>query len=180
MTNLERTASFLVFSFFALTIYSVTITGYFEEARIDVAHFSAGAGSYLLILRTILCLAGVIALLVVAHSSTRALHKVLILSCAVAVPVAFFWSCLGLERWAPGYTETAFSTLVDKFNLADEPISPQEVVAAIGPPLCESVYGRGGSTWSYSFMPSGGFGWSKRIVFIENDIVKDIWAFNEP
>ena len=96
----------------------------------------------------------------------------------LTVPV-FLWSCLAFERWAPQFSESSFATLLQR-HFAGQSITGQEVIAAIGPPLFVGERPTGETVWSYSYMPSSGFGWHKRIFWLHDTTVSRVYTLDEP
>lgn len=166
-------------AFAGLTLWSVTVRGAFEQPRLDVEHFDAGAGDVWLIVRAGLAVATTVLLgisAVVAPSVlARACRAVVAL---LPVPI-FLWSCIGVERWGPRYTEAAFAGLAQRFR-ESEPLTEEKVIEAVGRPLFTTVDPDGSGVWSYSFMPSSGFGWHKRILHFRGDTVSAFRYWDEP
>jgi hypothetical protein len=94
------------------------------------------------------------------------------------VPV-FFWSCFGLERWAPDYSDSSFVALSQRQS-GDQPLAAKEVLATLGKPVFTGTRPTGETVWSYSYMPSSGFGWHKRIICLREDRVTRVYSLNEP
>ena len=165
--------------FLAVTVWSVTVTGALEPSAVHVDHFIAGAGNGLLLLRGALAMAAVLLMTLATFQAKSAASRLSFAGIALLVLPVFLWSCVGLERWAPGYSETAFSALLERHH-SGVAISKHEVIATLGPPLASGTYETGETVWSYSYMPSGGFGWNKRIVVIRGDVVGYAYRMDEP
>lgn len=180
MTKGIRAAAGLTTALFlAVTVWSVTVTGVLEPSAVHVDHFIAGAGNGLLLLRGAFAAAAGLLLTIAAFQAKSAASKLSFAGLALLVLPAFLWSCVGMERWAPGYSDAAFGALLDRHR-AGLAISKQEVIATLGPPLASGTYETGETVWTYSYMPSGGFGWNKRIVAIRGDVVAYAYRMDEP
>ena len=162
-----------------VTLWSVTVRGIFEPARLDVAHFDAGAGSPLLLLRGgLACIATLLLGALVFFRRPLQSRLLSAVSALLIVPV-FIWSCIGLERWAPGYVESTFTSLLSRYS-DGQPITGRQVFAAIGRPVFTGLLPTGETVWSYSYMPSSGFGWHKRIFWLHDDQIVRVYSLDEP
>jgi hypothetical protein len=170
----------LAVSFLTLTAYDVSVNGYLEPATLNPAHLAAGAGSTSLLVRAWLCLAVVIAsfpAFIVREPSARSVRRAGVV--ALATVVVFVWSAIGIQREAPRFDDAEFRRIVEGM-LAGNTVSKQDVLARLGRPLiagpCE-----GRECWSYTYMPSGGFGWRHRVfVFDAAGIVVSWDGHDEP
>ena len=152
---------------------------FFEPARLDVAHFDAGAGNIILLLRGGLAIFTTLALGISVFFRSTQRAQLFVLVVALLVVPTFLWSCLGLERWAPGYSEPAFSALLHRY-FDHQPTTTRDVASALGPPLFTGTRSSGETVWSYSYMPSSGFGWHKRVFWFQDGIVTYAYSMNEP
>jgi hypothetical protein len=165
--------------FLALTAWSVTVTGLLEPARFDVSHFDAGAGDELLLVRGALALGTTVLLIPLAFLLRDRRSRWSVAALIPLVLPVFVWSCVGIERWALGYSERAFDTVLDRY-LAKRTVTVDEVVANLGPPLFTAPQRSGETVWSYSYMPSGGLGWHKRILWVQGGAVTYMYTLDEP
>ncbi|HOW80592.1 MAG TPA: hypothetical protein PK406_14200, partial [Verrucomicrobiota bacterium] len=99
----------------------------------------------------------------------------------VVVTAALFVVCArGLQRFAPGFSESAFEQLQISHHSGSGLVSA-EVTARLGEPLIRHRLPGGGETWLYSYMPSCGFGWDKKYVSVDAaGRVTDIFTNHEP
>jgi len=165
--------------FVAATAWSVTVTGFFEETQPNPPHFIAGAGNELLLVRGGLAvLVTLLLLAAVFFVPGRRAKAITALGALLAIPL-LLWSSVGIERWAPRFSERAFSTIFERYD-RHQRVSVAEVVTVLGPPLYTSGGPLGEAQWSYSYMPSGGFGWHKRMIQFENGFVSSMYSLDEP
>lgn len=59
-------------------------------------------------------------------------------------------------------------------------MSAESILSTLGPPLLSSVTSSGSELWSYSYMPSGGLGWDKRILKVKDGVVVSGYSLDEP
>lgn len=167
--------------FVLITSWCVTVQGVFETAQLDPesTHFLAGAGGLTLLIRGCLAVLSTVALLISSVLAPAERSRLPSVAAALVMIPLFLFSCLGLERWAPGYSERAFRDLLDR-RYRGESFGKPEVVAALGPPLVTAVGPEGGEVWCYSYMPSCGFGWDKRVIWFHGRSVTRVYAMDEP
>jgi hypothetical protein len=103
----------------------------------------------------------------------------LTLIAAILILPIFLWSAIGRERWSPGYVPAQFSLLSERFHSGQQ-ISESQVLTALGPPLITHSDSADLKRWSYSYMPSSGFGWHKRIITLRQDSVAEFLWIDEP
>lgn len=177
--SIKVTAWITTLLFVLVTFWSVTVQGVFEPARLDVSHFDAGAGDFLLLVRGGLAIFSTLllgALVFFRQSWTSRLPTAV--AALLIVPI-FLWSCLGLERWAEGYSESSFAALLQRHG-DGESLTAQEVLAALGEPVFTGRRPTGETLWSYSYMPSSGFGWNRRIFWLRDDSITRVYSLKEP
>ena len=164
--RIETIACICSILFCIATLWSVTARGIFEIARFDVAHFDAGAGNIWLLVRGVLAVvtASLLGALVFFSRSLRS--RLLIATSSLLIVPMFIWSSLGLERWAQGYSESSFTALLSR-HFTGEALTSENILAEIGRPLFTGLRPTGETVWSYSYMPSSGFGWHKRIFWLQ-------------
>lgn len=95
-----------------------------------------------------------------------------------AVPI-FQWSCESIQRWAPNYSEPAFREVLESLRDGDV-VQADAVLSSLGPPFVKGITSNGDEAWSYSYMPSGGFGWDKRILVVQQGVVVSGYSLDEP
>jgi len=180
----ERRCFFLTGSTVALfllaTLWSVTVTGFFEPASLAVSHLDAGAGNSFLIVRAALAAVASLSLLACFALASRLSTRITLVAAAFALVGVFVWSAVGIERYAPRFSEEAFQRLCVAQGQTP-PLTSPEVARLLGPPLIAETLPSGALVWSYTYMPSGGFGWHKRIVrFGIDGRVTDVLRMDEP
>lgn len=163
--------------FCALTIWGATVRGIYEKPNLD--NFIAGAGDGWLLLRGALALTTAALLLALLFVPQRWYLRPLLIVGAVLVIWIFGWSCESLQRWAPGYSEAKFLALKSRFD-SHQSLTTNDFLNALGPPIVTGHRATGELLWSYSFMPSSGFGWDKRIVYSRDGEVTEVQHFSEP
>ncbi len=177
--HIQKIAGGSSLAFFGVTLWFITARGVLEPARLDADHFDAGAGDDWLLVRAGLALGSAILLGIMAgRPGSRRVRLVAALCALLTVPV-FIWSCLGLQRWAPQYSEQSFQELLDRHR-GGEALDTRDVVTTLGQPLFTGSHPGGTVVWSYSYMPSAGFGWDKRILWFDNDRVSYLYSLDEP
>lgn len=180
MKILIKVAALISALLFALTtLWSVTVRGIFEPARLDVAHFDAGAGDLLLLLRGALAVIAMVLLGISVFFQHSWRSRLPIAVAALFITPIFLWSCFGLERWATDYVGSSFMALSQRHN-AGQSLTAQQVLAALGQPVFTGSRPTGETVWSYSYMPSSGFGWHKRVFWLRGDTVTGICSIDEP
>ena len=99
------------------------------------------------------------------------------LSVSSIVVVVFLYSIEGVEKYSDSFNEDVFFKIVKEVR-EGRSHTKDSIRALLGEPICKS---RSGSLWSYSYMPSCGFGWTKRMVEFDNEgfVVRCI-CFSEP
>jgi hypothetical protein len=162
------------------TAWAMIVTGIFEPSGIDVEHFEAGAGNDLLLLRACLVLvASGLAILWGLYRGSVATR----LKRVAVVPSVFLilvWSVASLDRVAPGYSEEKFLEVLQAHRNGQS-LTFADVTARLGSPLVTASEPGGCMTWSYTYPPSGGFGWDKRILtFDSRGALMEVWHLDEP
>lgn len=190
MQRLNKLISILACLFLALflliTAWDVTAHGYFEPADLNTSHFIAGAGNASLLLRLMLGVASFIMFFVWLAFSRKpkvVIPKIVVL---ILVPLIFEFSANGLERFGVEYNEQTFNTIVDEFQKG-EPIDTTQVQARLGTPLASGVqtillqHRPHHTAWLYTYMPSCGFGWHKRVIYFNTQQqMTDYLGMDEP
>jgi hypothetical protein len=170
----------ILVAFGVTTAWAMTVTGFFEPAAIDVPHLDAGAGNDLLLLRArlVLVASGLAILWAFRSESTAArLKRLAVVPLAVLI---FNFSVASLNRFAPGYSEEKFLEIL-KAHQQGQRVTQAEVTARLGRPLATAPRPEGRVIWSYTYTPSGGFGWPKRfLTFDSRGTLVDVFHFDEP
>ena len=166
--------------FAVTTAWAMTVTGILEPSGIDVKHFEAGAGNDLLLLRARLVLvASGLAILWALHRGSIATR----LKRVAVVPAVFLilvWSVTSLDRSAPGYSEEKFLEVLQAHQ-DGQSLTLADVTARLGNPLVTASMPGGGMIWSYTYTPSGGFGWDKRtLTFDSRGVLVEVLHLDEP
>jgi hypothetical protein len=181
MKWLPWTLATILAAFTAVTVWAVTVNGILEPAKLDVDYFYCGAGDNILLLRLFLafcasCLSVSWAILQKAPVWLRLAR----LAIAPAVILVLAGSVKMLDRYAPSYSENAFMDLASAHRKG-EVVTVAEVRARLGNPLMTASRPAGLTIWSYTFTPSGGFGWPKRtLTFDSQGVVVDFLHLDEP
>jgi hypothetical protein len=166
--------------FVGITVWRTVFQGVLEKPSFAAPHLDAGAGDLGLIVQ---CCAGCLVILsAIAFCivEPRWRRKIAALGLVLVVPGLFLFSARGMQRFAPGFSENTFRRL-QTAQSSGAALTDVEITAALGQPLMRQKFSEGGERWLYSYMPSCGFGWDKRYVFLDaKGTVTDIFAFDEP
>ncbi len=172
--------------FILLTLWEVTVNGMFEVPNLNADHFVAGAGGLSIRVRFWLGLASVVSLLTWLPFRFKLKPTLLKIGAAVLVIVIFAWSALGLERFSRNYSEDQFSAIVNRFS-SGELVGTDQVRQKLGEPLVSAkqdilVKARPHEeAWLYSYMPSCGYGWQKRVIYFDSQgKMTDYLCMDEP
>ena len=151
----------------------------FEPTELVPPHWEAGAGSYALILRFFLALTMSVSMVILAVVDRGLLKRVILAIFAVLPMTVFIQSVSFLEREAPDFNEQAFTRVMHQ-HLEGQSFSKSEVLLLVGPPLIDATSDQGGC-WSYTYTPSGGFGFRKRMFCFDDQdqLVDHSWG-SEP
>lgn len=166
--------------FLAAMLWQATVHGWRETPSLDVPYLDAGAGDDFLLIRALLGLVLCVSLVVLLFQPRPAPQRGLLALAAVSVLVLVCWSVTGFQHWASDYSESAFTSVYDRFYVAGEPLTLDQVQAAVGPPLVTRILPDGRLLWSYSYMPSGGYGWDKRFIYSRDGAVLEVARHSEP
>jgi hypothetical protein len=161
------------------TAWAWTVTGAFEPASLDVDYFDAGAGNDLLLARG--CLALGLAFLAVLWACLPGTpsRRLLRLAIAPSILMVLLWSVASLDRTSPGFSEAKFMEVLEAHQ-AGQKFSLQDVWLRLGNPLMTARRGDH-LMYSYTFTPSGGFGWHKRVLtFDAQGLLIDVLYLDEP
>ncbi len=160
-----------VLSFLGVSLYDILLNGWFEPPSLNVAHFVAGAGGITLIIRFVLCILAVGALGAWSIARQTPLRRLSKLALAVTLPAMFYYTVYGIQRFAKEFREDTFGKIVSSFH-DKEHIDARTVMSALGEPLVKETQTiievhRDQVGWLYSYMPSSGFGWNKRVLYFD-------------
>jgi hypothetical protein len=167
-------------AFVAITAWRTVFQGVLEKPSFTAAHLDAGAGDLGLIVQ--FCAGCLVILSAVAFCfvESRWRPKNIALGLLIVVPGLFLFTARGMQRFAPGFSESAFRRLQTAQN-SGTVLTDLAITATLGQPLMRQKLSEGGERWLYSYMPSCGYGWDKRYVFLDaKGKVTDIFAFDEP
>ena len=163
-----------VTAFSLLTLWDVTVNGILETPDLNVDHFVSGAGGLTILARYGLGLGSVVFLLIWLPLRIKLKPMILKLCVAILVSTVFIWSAIGLERYSSDYSEEQFAEIVETFSTGKS-ITSERVLTDIGTPLVSGkqkilIESRPHSeAWLYSYMPSCGFGWKKRVLYFDSE-----------
>lgn len=160
----------LVAALAVVSAFDLTVHGIFEPASSFVAHLDAGAGSTLLLVRGGLALAAMLALVISALPAQPVIQRLSRLFAGACVLFVFWYSAVGVQRFSDRYDEAAFMGLAHRHHRG-EALTSADFREAVGEPIVIESGTREGKTyfvWLYSYMPSCGFGWNKRVVLLDD------------
>lgn len=83
------------------------------------------------------------------------------------IGVVLVWSACGIQRSAPGYDERAFRAFINDAVHPCNTLTRRDALRRLGPPLVAGPLRDGTECWSYTYMPTAGLGWSKRMLFFD-------------
>ena len=143
---------------------------WFEIPSVKVDHFVAGAGGLgLCILYPLAILLGTYYLLKLKFSQLdqEQNRRRLIYLVMMLLPLAFAVSIhAGLERQAPNYSQEAYERILTAYENGAN-ITKDDVLEQLGAPLSREKFEEQ-EVWSYTYMPSTGIGWHKRILIFDS------------
>ncbi len=166
-------------AFLLLTAYDMTVYGFYEPLEMFPPHYNAGAGSWTFLIRFCLALASVFCFIGLIASyrtwGTRFLATFL-----VPLPLVLLsYSITLVEKVAVGFDDESFSAVVHEHHRGDQ-ITKEDALARLGSPLMVEKQ-KEEEIWSFTYMPSGGFGWRKRLlIFDEKGQLVRTFRFDEP
>lgn len=165
-SRITLSTAFLYIFFVAIVAY-VFYGRLLEKPSIQVDHFVAGAGN----LSLCLSLPLVILLSIIPLKFWKMPERridIIPYGAALILPLLVFTAMLfGVERKAPQFNEETYQTIVVAYD-DGQVITTQQALDLLGPPLSqEQIDGR--DIWSYTYMPSTGIGWHKRILIFGRD-----------
>lgn len=175
---LPRLMAACLFFWGLATAWAVTVTGVLEPATLDVDYYIMGAGNDLFLFRLGLTLAITLLAVVWAFVEGTPGMRLLRLFIAPCVLFLFTLSVGGLDRTSPGFSQEQFLQIVTD-HLDGRKVTLSEV-QRLGKPLIVARYGDR-LVYSYTFTPSGGFGWHKRaLTFDPHGNLIDFLNLDEP
>ena len=152
----------LLYLVFLSILFPIARARIIEQPTIQVDHFVAGAFSPLICigypLAFILCLLPVTLWPPAINRKGIALRIV-----GTIVPLILAVLVVNIqEQTAAGFNEQAYTEIITNYDLGTA-ITTEDVLDLLGEPLSkEEINGR--FIWSYTYMPSTGWGWNKRIL----------------
>jgi hypothetical protein len=177
---LPRLLGAILLVFGAVTVWAVTVNGFLEAPRLNVEYFNAGAGDGIFLLRLVLALGASIVSVSWAFQRGSVGSRLARLAVVPGVFLILAGSVVLLNRYAPGYSEEKFLGIV-RAHQNGEAVTIADVTARLGKPLMTASRPGGYTTWSYTFTPSGGFGWPKRTVTFDSEgVLVDTLYLDEP
>lgn len=174
-----------VLLFLGVSFYDILLNDWFEPSSLNVAHFVTGADGITLIIRFILCILAVGALVAWSIARQTPLRRLSKLALAVTLPAMFYYTVYGIQRFAKDFCDDKFDKIVSSFH-DKEHIDVRAVISALGEPLGRESHTiieihRDQVGWLYSYMPSSGFGWNKRVLYFnEGGRLVDYNRMDEP
>lgn len=163
--------------FSLITFYDLIFNGWFEPSTTEVGWWYCGAGSYTFLARFFLVPVSVILSIIMIFQNQPIIKRAAWLCTALLIPVVFAYSASGIERYSKSYDEEKFQQLVHEIS-EGRPHTKESVDALLGKPLSRD---KNGSVWSYTYMPSCGFGWTKRTIEFDDKGNAISWVnFCEP
>ena len=173
----------ILFSF--LFFYNFFINGIFEKPSLNVNHFVSGAGGIIMLSCFFLGGLSVLILIVRSFFPQKFPHRMIKWSAALLIPFALNYSVFHMQRFSPNYSEAIFNSIADAYQ-KHEQITKGEVLKKLGEPLVKGKQPiikihENQEGWLYSYMPSCGFGWNKRVLYFnEAGYLCDINRMDEP
>ncbi|HZU87095.1 MAG TPA: hypothetical protein VFF78_06405 [Anaerolineaceae bacterium] len=181
----SKRATLLTFTIYTLLVLYIFQAQLFETPSIMVDHFAAGAGSIWLFILPVFTLLMSILPFAVWPPPARTVGLILRIAATILPLVITYALISGLQRYAPHYDEKQFIQLITEFDKGSN-FTQQEVQARLGEPLSrEKIKHEMDSVdreyWSFTYMPSTGFGWNKRIIiFSTRGFMIDYDNMDEP
>jgi uncharacterized membrane protein len=158
--------SVVAISLFALiTFYDLLFNGWFESSSTEVGWYYCGAGSYTLLTRFVLVPISVLLSIIMIFQKQPIINRAAWLCAVLIIPVVFAYSADGIERYSKSYDEEIFQQVVHEISEGEQH-TQSSVRALLGKPLSMD---KKGSVWSYTYMPSCGFGWTKRTIEFDEE-----------
>jgi len=170
--------------FIGFTVWRMIFQGVLEKPSFDVPHFAAGAGDAGLFcaaaLGVVAIALGVAWIVVERRWPIRGHAIVFTVGALVVVPWLLALTGGGMQRYAVGYTEESFRKLAER-KRAGGKLRAGDVTSAVGEPLMKRSGDKGSEEWFFTYMPSCGFGWSKRGVKLDGaGWVTEVIFYDEP
>lgn len=162
--HISRTALivFGLYAIFAAIIVYILQARFTEKPSILVDHYMAGAGN---LLQVLLCPLTIVVSLVPAFLWSNTPHpkgRGLLWAALILPPVIMVATVFNIERRATQFDYETFAGIIADYE-SGSVITQEQALELLGPPLSqEQVDGR--EVWSYTYMPSTGLGWHKRVL----------------
>lgn len=167
--------------FYVWTLIEVTAFGFFEQPDLSVPYFYSGAGAWRTLARGLISVVFPVVFLFKLQSNFSSSRKIVLSGVTLLMPFVFYLSVIKIERFAPGYSDAKFMSVASALSPENRrTLHKTDVEKAVGKPLLVDHHD-GRERWSYTFMPSSGFGWSKRLLYFKDDGTLVDWMYlNEP
>jgi hypothetical protein len=169
--------------FLVYSAWRILLHGILEIPSFEAPHLEAGAGGLGLLCQGFLAVLSTLACVIWCFIEGNRRLRLSAVVLAASAPWILYVTARGLQRFAPGFSEEAFSDLEALHN-SGHPLQISDVVAKIGEPLIAyqaSDDSKGQVRWLYSYMPSCGFGWDKKYVWSDSEgLVTHIYTMEEP
>jgi hypothetical protein len=152
----------MLYAIFAAIVAYILQARFTEEPSVLVDHYEAGAGDLLLVL---LCPLTIVVSIVPAYlwsAPSRPKSPGLLLAVLVVPILVMLGTMVGLERRASRFDYDAFVHITTAYDRGSV-ITQEQAIQALGTPLSQELID-GREVWSYTYMPSTGLGWHKRVL----------------
>jgi hypothetical protein len=162
--RLDLLAVVATISFLGVTVFDIGVHGVLEPSTVMPEHADAGAASPLLPLRALLA-----AVSAVAGSTAlfRAGNRVQSALLGPGIAFVLVWSACGLQRSAANYDERGFMAFIDDGVHSPGTLTSEDALRRLGPPLVAGTVSDEIECWSYTYMPTAGLGWNKRMLLFD-------------
>src|SRR5437899_10601883 len=120
--------------FVTITAWRIVFQGLLEKPSFAAPHLDAGAGDLGLIVQCCTACLVIRSAVVSCFIEPRWRRKFVALGLVIVVPGLFLFSARGMQRFAPGYSESTFRRLQTAHS-SGTVIADFEITAALGQPL---------------------------------------------
>jgi len=166
MNKIIKPISIVAITAFALvTIYDLLFNGWFEASSIDVDWWEAGAGSITFMIRFLLVAESLVLAVILVFMKQPVMTRVTWLGLILIIPLLFAYSARGIERYSESYDESVYQQITLE-SVEGKQHTKETVQSLLGTPLSKEW---DDSIWSYTYMPSCGWGWTKRTFHFDDD-----------
>ena len=166
LTRLQWLAVMATAAFLVVTAFDVVVNGFLEPSTLMPEHANAGAASPWLPLRaTLAFVSAVCGIAALRTARPGAGFQSAFLS--LAIGLVLVWSACGIDRSASSYDERAFMAFISDAVCSPGTLTRHDALQRLGRPLLAGTVWGDTECWSYTYMPTAGFGWSKRMLFFD-------------